>query len=189
MRDVPSRKKVSLLTFRSRPPLNQRRDDDARSRLPDHPGRWFLPEASRMRSRTPSVAPRARCARSAGSRWWRRAAMSKTAGRALPSHPQNRIYARRRRLAREPRRRAAGAHSPGSRYGDEGSRARASAAQPGSRTSRFGSPLVLSRVHWVRPELDLKALLLRENQATFSREGPTDAMGRAARKWQLRRCI
>jgi len=39
--------------------------------------------------------------------------------------------------------------------------------------SRFGSPLVLSRVHWVRPELDLKALLLRENQATFSREGPT----------------
>ena len=29
-------------------------------------------------------------------------------------------------------------------------------------------PLVLSRVHWVRPELDLKALLLRENQAFYS---------------------
>src|SRR3981189_3584294 len=28
-----------------------------------------------------------------------------------------------------------------------------------------------------------------ENQATFSREGPTDAMGRAARRWQLRRCM
>ena len=37
--------------------------------------------------------------------------------------------------------------------------------------------------------IDLKALLLHENQATFSREGPTDAMGRAARTWQLRRCI
>src|SRR5437899_1141829 len=41
---------------------------------------------------------------------------------------------------------------------------------PPPRTSRFGSPLVLSRVHWVRPELvaEVKYLTLARNASSSS---------------------
>ena len=44
---------------------------------------------------------------------------------------------------------------------------------PPPRASRFGSPLVLSRVHWVRPEFvaDLEARIAAANFATIAQAG------------------
>jgi hypothetical protein len=53
---------------------------------------------------------------------------------------------------------------------------------PPRRNSRFGSPLVLSRVHWVRPELVVEAKFLSGQKITRCARSSTGGCGRTSRQ-------
>jgi ATP-dependent DNA ligase len=58
-------------------------------------------------------------------------------------------------------------------------------AEPPPRSSRFGSPLVLSRVHWVRPEMVVEVSYLTWTEDGLLRQVVIGASGRIS---QRRRC-
>jgi hypothetical protein len=55
-------------------------------------------------------------------------------------------------------------------------------AAPPPRDSRFGSPLKLSRVHWVRPQVVVEVTYLTWTETTCCARSPTKASARTSRR-------